>query len=102
MPRESTFVCYGERNEWRRSRLPGPHSPRGAAVEGTTVRDRAAARSPPPEQRATHVMSAERHGNWQDWPFDPLHVLRAFADAEVEYVLVGGLAAALQGSLLPT
>jgi len=77
-------------------------STRRAAVEGTTVRDRAALRSPPPEQRATLVMSAERHGNWQDWPFDPLHVLRAFADAEVEYVLVGGLAAVLQGSPIPT
>jgi len=47
-------------------------------------------------------MSAERHGEWQDWPYDPLHVLRALAGDEVEYVLVGGLAAVLQGSPIPT
>lgn len=47
-------------------------------------------------------MSAERHGDWQDWAYDPLRALRALADGEVEYVLVGGLAAVLQGSPLPT
>lgn len=47
-------------------------------------------------------MSGERRGEWQDWPFDPLAVLRVLNDREVEYVLIGGVAAVLQGSPLPT
>lgn len=47
-------------------------------------------------------MSGERRGEWQDWPFDPLAVLRVLGDHEVEYVLIGGVAAVLQGSPLPT
>lgn len=47
-------------------------------------------------------MSGERRGEWQDWPFDPLAVLRALRDHDVEYVLIGGVAAVLQGSPLPT
>jgi hypothetical protein len=41
-------------------------------------------------------------GNWFEWPFDPLPVLRGLNDHGVEYVLIGGLAAILQGSPLPT
>ena len=47
-------------------------------------------------------MSGERRGEWQDWPFEPLAVLRALHEREVEYVLIGGVAAILQGSPLPT
>ncbi len=47
-------------------------------------------------------MSGQRRGEWQDWPFEPLAVLRALHDREVEYVLIGGVAAVLQGSPLPT
>jgi hypothetical protein len=41
-------------------------------------------------------------GNWHEWPFEPLPVLRTLGAREVDYVLIGGLAAALQGSPLPT
>ncbi|MCP9485175.1 MAG: hypothetical protein MSC30_04905 [Gaiellaceae bacterium MAG52_C11] len=47
-------------------------------------------------------MSRERRGEWQDWPFEPLAVLRALNGHGVEYVLIGGVAAVLQGSPLPT
>ncbi len=47
-------------------------------------------------------MTGERRGEWQDWPFEPIAVLRALHDREVEYVLIGGVAAVLQGSPLPT
>ncbi len=47
-------------------------------------------------------MSGERHGEWQDWPFEPLAVLRALHARDVEYVLIGGVAAVLQDSPLPT
>ena len=47
-------------------------------------------------------MSGERRGEWQDWPFEPLAVLRALHAREVGYVLIGGVAAVLQGSPLPT
>ena len=47
-------------------------------------------------------MSGERRGEWQDWPFEPLAVVRALHDRDVEYVLIGGVAAVLQGSPLPT
>ena len=47
-------------------------------------------------------MSGERRGEWQDWPFEPLVVVRALHDRDVEYVLIGGVAAVLQGSPLPT
>ena len=47
-------------------------------------------------------MSGERRGEWQDWPFEPLAVMRVLRDHEVEYVLIGGVAAVLQGSPLPT
>jgi hypothetical protein len=40
--------------------------------------------------------------NWHDWPFEPLPVLRALSASSVEYVLIGGLAAVLHGSPLPT
>lgn len=41
-------------------------------------------------------------GRWYEWPFEPLPVLRALNEHGVEYVLIGGLAAVLQGSPLPT
>lgn len=47
-------------------------------------------------------MSGERHGEWEDWPFEPLRVLRALDRRDVDYVLIGGVAAVLQGSPLPT
>jgi hypothetical protein len=47
-------------------------------------------------------VSGERRAEWQDWPFDPLAVMRVLRDFEVEYVLIGGVAAILQGSPLPT
>jgi hypothetical protein len=47
-------------------------------------------------------LSGERRGEWQDWPFEPLAVMRALHDRNVEYVLIGGVAAVLQGSPLPT
>ena len=47
-------------------------------------------------------MSGERRGEWQDWPFEPLAVLRALHNRDVDYVLIGGVAAVLQGSPLPT
>jgi len=47
-------------------------------------------------------VSGERRGEWQDWPFEPIAVVRALSDREVEYVLIGGVAAVLQGSPLPT
>jgi hypothetical protein len=47
-------------------------------------------------------MSGERHGEWHEWPFDPMPVLRFLGEHDVEYVLIGGLAAILQGSPLPT
>ena len=43
-----------------------------------------------------------RKENWYEWPFDPLPVLRVFGARGVDYVLIGGLAAVLQGSPLPT
>ena len=46
-------------------------------------------------------MSGERQGEWQEWPFEPLAVLRALAKHQVQYVLTGDLAAVLQGSPLP-
>ena len=39
---------------------------------------------------------------WQEWPFEPLAVLEALAARQVEFVLIGGLAAVLHGSPLPT
>lgn len=39
---------------------------------------------------------------WHDWPFDPLGALRALAAHDVEFILIGGLAAVLHGSPLPT
>jgi hypothetical protein len=48
------------------------------------------------------VISGERNGEWYEWPFEPLPVLRALARHGVEYVLIGGLAAVLQASPLPT
>ena len=47
-------------------------------------------------------MTGERDGEWHEWPFDPLPVLSALGRHRVEYVLIGGLAAVLQGSPLPT
>ena len=47
-------------------------------------------------------MSVQRYGEWHEWPFEPIEVLRAFGPHEVDYVLLGGLAAVLQGSPLPT
>jgi hypothetical protein len=47
-------------------------------------------------------VSGERHGEWHDWPFAPLAALRSLRNQDVEYVLLGGLAAVLQGSPLPT
>ncbi len=47
-------------------------------------------------------MSGERTGEWHEWPFEPLPVLRALDRHGVEYVLIGGLAAVLQASPLPT
>lgn len=47
-------------------------------------------------------MSRERDGEWHEWPFEPLPVLNALGKHRVEYVLIGGLAAVLQGSPLPT
>jgi hypothetical protein len=43
-----------------------------------------------------------RRGEWYEWPFEPLPVLRALSERKVIYVLIGGLAAVLQGSPLPT
>ena len=39
---------------------------------------------------------------WHEWPFEPLPLLRTLGRHGVEYVLIGGLAAVLQGSPLPT
>ena len=39
---------------------------------------------------------------WQEWSFEPLAVLEALAARQVEFVLIGGLAAVLHGSPLPT
>ncbi|MEI7761376.1 MAG: hypothetical protein WCJ67_11530 [Thermoleophilia bacterium] len=47
-------------------------------------------------------MSGNRRGEWHEWPFEPLPVLRALGRHGVDYVLVGGLAAVLQASPLPT
>ena len=47
-------------------------------------------------------MSGAREGEWHEWPFEPLPVLSALGEHRVEYVLIGGLAAVLQGSPLPT
>ncbi|MFN0128479.1 MAG: hypothetical protein ACKV19_17530 [Verrucomicrobiales bacterium] len=47
-------------------------------------------------------MSGTRDGEWHEWPFDPLPVLSALGRHRVEYVLIGGVAAVLQGSPLPT
>jgi hypothetical protein len=47
-------------------------------------------------------MSGKRNGEWHEWPFEPLPVLRALGRHGVEYVIIGGLAAVLQGSPLPT
>ncbi len=47
-------------------------------------------------------MSGGRDGEWHEWPFEPIEVLRAFGRHEVDYVLLGGIAAVLQGSPLPT
>lgn len=47
-------------------------------------------------------MSGERLGEWHEWPFEPLEILLTMARFEVEFVVVGGLAAILQGSPLPT
>lgn len=47
-------------------------------------------------------MSGVRDGEWQDWSFEPLPVLRALGRHHVDYVLIGGLAAVLHGSPLPT
>ncbi|MGH3430466.1 MAG: nucleotidyltransferase domain-containing protein [Mycobacteriales bacterium] len=43
-----------------------------------------------------------RRGDWHNWPFEPLPVLRALGARGVDYILIGGLAAVLQGSPLPT
>jgi hypothetical protein len=47
-------------------------------------------------------VSSDRHGEWHEWPFEPLSVLRALGRHGVDYVLIGGLAAVLQASPLPT
>jgi len=47
-------------------------------------------------------VSGERRGEWQEWPFEPLAVVRALHGRGVDYVLIGGVAAVLQGSPLPT
>jgi hypothetical protein len=47
-------------------------------------------------------VSGERRGEWHQWPFEPLTVLRALSRHGVDYVLIGGVAAVLQGSPLPS
>ena len=47
-------------------------------------------------------MSRERSGEWHEWPFDPLPVIRSLGAHRVDFILIGGLAAVLQGSPLPT
>lgn len=47
-------------------------------------------------------MTAARRGEWHEWPFAPMEVFRALAHHEVAYVVIGGVAAVLQGSPLPT
>lgn len=47
-------------------------------------------------------MSGERRGEWHEWPFEPLPALRSLGAHGVDYILIGGLAAVLQGSPLPT
>ena len=47
-------------------------------------------------------MTTGRRGEWHEWPFEPIEVFRTLGRYGVEYVLLGGLAAVLQGSPLPT
>lgn len=47
-------------------------------------------------------MSKERFGEWQEWPFDPLRILRTLVQREVGFVVVGGVAAVLRGAPTPT
>ncbi len=41
-------------------------------------------------------------GEWQDWPLEPMRILRELEYYKVRYVVIGGLAAAIHGSPLPT
>lgn len=47
-------------------------------------------------------MSKERFGEWPDWPFEPVEILEALARDRVDLVVIGAVAAVLQGSPLPT
>ncbi len=88
----------------RRELSPRERLDRGvhlAHVAQSTRHSAAAQGAPAPTARRRHV-SGERRGEWHDWPFEPLAVLRAFRDRDVEYILIGGVAAILQGSPLPT
>lgn len=64
-----------------------------------TRRDALVSEAAPP--RGPNVSGA-RDGEWHEWPFEPLPILRSLGTHGVEYVLIGGLAAVLQGSPLPT
>jgi hypothetical protein len=47
-------------------------------------------------------MEEQRLGDWPEWPLEPLAVLRALEHYQVRYVVIGGLAAVMHGSPLPT
>ena len=47
-------------------------------------------------------MDRKRLGQWHEWAFEPLPILEALANKRVEYILVGDLAAVLQGCPLPS
>lgn len=47
-------------------------------------------------------MNEQRLGDWPDWPLQPLDVLQVLERRQVRYVLIGGLAAVVHGSPLPT
>jgi len=47
-------------------------------------------------------MNEQRLSNWPEWPLEPLAILRVLERHQVRYVVIGGLAAVIHGSPLPT
>lgn len=47
-------------------------------------------------------MNEQRLNKWPEWPLEPLTILRVLECHRVRYVVIGGLAAVIHGSPLPT
>jgi HEAT repeat protein len=47
-------------------------------------------------------VTEQRLNDWPEWPIDPIAILEVLERHQVRYVVIGGLAAVIHGSPLPT